>query len=195
MHLRGLSAARPPWENEGAMRILLLGHSLIEFGDWPQLLPGHTAVNLGRAGETTSGLLGRLERAVRDNPDADAVAVMSGTNDLLAGDDSFLDEYRQVAQRLRRAYPRAPIVLHGLLPVSAEWVEPGAIAAANAGIARIGAETGVTFLDLSGRFLDQAGRLRAELYDADGVHLSKQGYRVWAAALGDVLGTDFKSVP
>jgi lysophospholipase L1-like esterase len=169
------------------MRILLLGHSLIEFGDWGRLLPGHTAVNLGRAGETTSGLLGRLDRAVRDNPDADAVAVMSGTNDLLAGDDAFLHEYRSVARRLRRAYPRAPILLHGLLPISADWIEPGAIAAANEGIARIGAETGVSYIDLTGRFVDRAGRLRTELYDADGVHLSGEGYRVWAAALEELL--------
>ena len=170
------------------MRVLLLGHSLIEFGDWARLLPGHTAVNLGRAGETTSGLLGRLDRAVKDNPDADAVAVMSGTNDLLAGDDSFLHEYRLVAGRLRRAYPRATIVVHGLLPISTEWIEPATIAAANAGIARISAETGVTFLDLTDRFVDGAGRLRTELYDADGVHLSAEGYRVWAAALEETLG-------
>ena len=170
------------------MRILLLGHSLIEFGDWGQLLPGHDVVSLGRAGETTSGLLGRLDRAVRDNLEVDAVAVMSGTNDLLAGDGSFLHEYRLVARRLRRAYPRATIVLHGLLPISAEWIDPGAIATANGEIARIGAETGVTFLDLSDRFADREGRLRAALYDADGVHLSEQGYRVWAASLKEALG-------
>lgn len=169
------------------MKILLLGHSLIEFGAWERLLPGQTVASLGRAGETTAGLLARLDGAVRAHPDADAVAVMSGTNDILAGDDSFLNEYEMVARRLRRAYPRATIVLHALLPISPDWVSPGAIGEVNADIARIGAQTGVTVLDLTGRFTGGGGIPRGDLYDPDGVHLSAAGYRVWADALADVL--------
>lgn len=169
------------------MRILLLGHSLIAFGDWGQLLPGHDVVSLGRAGETTAGLLGRLDDAVRTHPRVDAVAVMSGTNDILAGDDSFLHEYRSVARRLRRAYPAATILLHALLPLSPDWVSPETIARVNAGIARIGAEMGVTVLDLADRFTGPGGLPRGDLYDPDGVHLSAAGYRVWAEALAGAL--------
>lgn len=170
------------------MRILLLGHSLIEYGDWKRLLPGHTVASLGRSGETTAGLLGRLDDAVRTHPHVDAVAIMSGTNDILAGDDSFLHEYRSVARRLRRAYPRAAIILHAVLPLSPDWVSSEMIAQVNAAVERIGAETGVTVLDLSDRFTGRGGLPRAELYDPDGVHLSAQGYRVWADALAEVLG-------
>ena len=170
------------------MRILLLGHSLIEFGDWGRLLPGHTVTNLGRAGETTAGLLARLDETVRAHPKADAVAVMSGTNDILSGDDSFLHAYRTVARRLRRASPGVSILLHSLLPLSPDWVSPEAIAGVNADIARIGAETGVTVLDLTDRFTARGGQPRAELYDPDGVHLSAEGYRVWAEALAEALG-------
>jgi len=170
------------------MRILLLGHSLIEFGDWGRLLPGHTVASLGRAGETTAGLLGRLDDAVRAHPKVDAVVVMSGTNDILAGDDSFLHEYRSVARRLRRAYPGAAILLHALLPLSPDWVSPEYVARVNAAIARIGAETGVTAIDLTGRFTGRGGLPLVELYDPDGVHLSAEGYRVWADALTEALG-------
>lgn len=170
------------------MRILLLGHSLIEFGDWERLLPGHIVASLGRAGETTAGLLGRVDAAVRANPEAEVVVVMSGTNDIIAGDDSFLREYRAVARRLRVAYPRAAILLHALLPLSPDWVSPELIARANAGIARIGAEVGITIIDLTDRFTEPGGQPRAELFDQDGVHLSAAGYRVWASALTEVLG-------
>lgn len=169
------------------MRILLLGHSLIEYGDWARLLPGHTVASLGRSGETTAGLLGRLDDAVRANPDVDAVVLMSGTNDILAGDDSFLHQYRSVARRLRRAYPGAAILLHAILPLSPDWIPPEAIARVNAAIERIGAETGVTVLDLTDRFAGRGGLPRAGLYDPDGVHLSARGYRVWAEALEEVL--------
>jgi lysophospholipase L1-like esterase len=171
------------------MRILLLGHSLIEYGDWQRLLPVHTVTSLGCAGETTAGLLGRLDEAVRTHPAVDVVAVMSGTNDILAGEnDAFLHEYRTVARRLRRAYPGAVIVLHALLPLSPDWVSPEAIARVNAAIARIGAETGVSVLDLTDRFTGRGGLPRSELYDPDGVHLSAAGYRIWADALMEFLG-------
>lgn len=170
------------------MRILLLGHSLIEFGDWGRLLSGHTVTSLGRAGETTAGLLVRLDDVTRAHTQADAVAVMSGTNDILAGDDSFLHQYRSVARRLRRAYPRAAIVLHAILPLSPDWVSPEMIAEVNAGIASIGAQAGVTVLDLTDRFTGRGGLPRGELYEPDGVHLSAAGYRVWADALTEVLG-------
>lgn len=177
------------------MRILLLGHSLIAYGDWPRLLPGHEVANLGLAGETTAGLLNRLDAAVRAHPGADAVVVMSGTNDLLAGDDSFLHEYRTLARRLRRAYPRAQIVLHALLPLSPDWISPEAVARANAGVAKIAAECGVALLDLTGRFAGPSGEPRRELYDPDGVHLSDAGYRAWAAALRGALGAPSPGAP
>lgn len=171
------------------MTTLLIGHSLIEYGDWQRLLPGHDALNLGLSGETTAGLLGRLEGLVRDHPAADAVAVMSGTNDLLLENDSFLHEFRSVARRLRRAYPGARIVLHAVLPIAPDWVAPVAVARANARIAAIAAETGSDYLDLTKRFGEADGQPRAALYDADGVHLSRQGYAVWAEALSATLGT------
>lgn len=170
------------------MKILLLGHSLIEFGDWERLLPGHRVASLGRAGETTAGLLGRLDAAAREHPEAEAVVVMSGTNDILAGEDSFLHEYRLVARRLRRAYPDAVILLHALLPLSPDWVSPELIARVNGAVELIGAQTGVTVLDLTGRFTGGGGIPRGDLYDPDGVHLSAAGYRVWADALTEVLG-------
>ena len=169
------------------MRILLLGHSLIEYGDWVRLLPGHAVAVLGCAGETTAGLLGRLDAAVHAHPKADAVVVMSGTNDILAGDDSFLHEYRSVARRLRRAYPRAAILLHALLPLSPDWVALETLDRVNAAVARIGAETGVTVIDLTDRFTGRGGLPRTELYESDGVHLSAKGYRVWADALTEAL--------
>ena len=126
---------------------------------------------------------------MRVHSKADAVAVMSGTNDILAGEyDAFLHECRSVARRLRRAYPGAVIVFHALLPLSPDWVSPEAIARVNAAIARIGAETGVTVLDLTDRFTGRGGLPRSELYDPDGVHLSAAGYSVWADALTQVLG-------
>lgn len=41
---------------DGLPTILLLGDSLVEYGDWPELLGGYRTVNRGMAGETVGEL-------------------------------------------------------------------------------------------------------------------------------------------
>jgi lysophospholipase L1-like esterase len=170
------------------MKILFLGHSLVEYFDWQGRFPGHTVYNLGIAGETTGGLLARTGRAAQDYPDVDTVLVMTGTNDVLMGDHSFLDIYRLLAEKLRRSHPEARIVLHSVLPAHPEWIDPSALDGINDEICEIAHEKGAEFFDLTARFLDASGKVRLELLLEDGVHLSAEGYRVWSEALEEFLG-------
>ena len=66
--------------------LLMLGDSLVEWGDWQRFLPGVAVVNRGLAGEMTSELAARLHDEMADCPAPDAVLVQSGTNNLLFGD-------------------------------------------------------------------------------------------------------------
>jgi lysophospholipase L1-like esterase len=45
----------------------------------------------------------------------------------------------------------------------------------------------VHFLDFSGRYLNEDGSLKTELYRNDLLHLSSEGYRVWADAIRQPL--------
>lgn len=47
-------------------RLLLVGDSLIEYGDWAKLLPGRAVVNLGRSGEAVEELRERAINLVGD---------------------------------------------------------------------------------------------------------------------------------
>ena len=64
------------------MRILFIGHSLIEFFDWQRRFPTHSTVNLGVAGETTEGLLSRTEHVIESHPSADLIFLMTGLNNI-----------------------------------------------------------------------------------------------------------------
>ena len=110
-------------ERSNTMKILFLGHSLVEYYDWQDRFPGHTVYNLGIAGETTGGLLARAGLVAGEVPDADIVLVMTGTNDDLMGDHSFLEVYALLAEKLRRSSPEARIVLHSVLPAHPEWID------------------------------------------------------------------------
>jgi lysophospholipase L1-like esterase len=169
------------------MEILFLGHSLVEYFDWQGRFPGHRVRNLGVAGETTGGLLSRTDGILADYPQADALLVMTGTNDVLMEDRAFLTVYRLLAEKLRDGFPGVRIVLHAILPAHPEWIDPAALKEINAGIGKVARDTGTEFLDLTGRFTDAKGEVRLELLLEDGVHLSAEGYRVWSDALEGLL--------
>jgi lysophospholipase L1-like esterase len=169
------------------MQIIFLGHSLVEYFDWQGRFPGHEIFNLGIAGETTGELLERTDRVVRGHENSDAVLVMTGTNDLLGSDRSFVEDYRRLAGKLRALCPASRIVLHSILPVDPEWVGRSEIDGLNIEVAGIAEEAGVEFFDLTGPFTAADGEARRELLLEDGVHLSPEGYRVWSDALGELL--------
>jgi lysophospholipase L1-like esterase len=169
------------------MKILFLGHSLVEWFDWQGRFPGHEVHNLGVAGETTTGLLRRSDRALSRCPEADAVLVMTGTNDLLMEDRSFLEDYRALAAKLVERCPGARIVLHSILPVHPQWVDSKEIESLNDVIREIAAESGTEFFDLTARFTGSSGEPDLRCLLADGVHLSETGYAVWSRALEELL--------
>ncbi len=183
----GIDIFPPERYTRSTMHILFLGHSLVEYFDWQGRFPEHEIFNLGIAGETTGELLERTDRVVRGHEDCDTVLVMTGTNDLLGGDRSFLAEYRRLAAKLRSLCPRSRIVIHSILPVDPEWVERSAIDELNVEVAKAAAEAGAEFFDLTGPFTGADGEARRELLLEDGVHLSPEGYRVWSDALAELL--------
>ena len=88
------------------IRLLMLGDSLVEWGDWERFLPGVAVINRGIAGEMTDELAVRLGEEIEDCPDPDAVLIESGTNNLLFGDLFFPFILQSMVPRLRLAYPQ-----------------------------------------------------------------------------------------
>jgi len=60
--------------------IVMLGDSLTEWGNWHELVPEHRVINRGIAGDTSSGVLDRLQEVIERRPKV--VFVMIGTNDI-----------------------------------------------------------------------------------------------------------------
>lgn len=162
--------------------LLLAGDSLVEYGDWPALLPGFSVVNSGRAGETVAELLhraGPLTLAFPSPPDG--VLVMIGTNNLARDDLAFLHDYGEILGIFQEAFPAARVVANCLFPVSLPWLPPSAVPRLNEALARLAERQGAGFLDCYDAFLDTSGAADAALFEDDGVHLAQQGYAVWAA--------------
>jgi lysophospholipase L1-like esterase len=169
------------------MNILLLGDSLIEYFDWQERFPGQMCVNLGIAGESVEGLLGRLSSTIDKHPEADMVFIMTGINNVAMGDIEFSDLYRTILERLSSAYTGARIVINSLLPTAVNFMNNGSIVDINSSLKAIAKETGSEFLDIYSLFINRTGEPTREYLLDDGVHISSAGYAVWAAALEKII--------
>lgn len=174
------------------MDLLFLGDSLIEYFDWQDRFPAHNAVNLGMAGESVQGLLSRIGKVKDHCSAADKIFIMSGINNVAMGDLSFIDEYRIVLDKLSGFYPRAGIFVHSLLPAMVDFISDDAIREVNASLKKLALDSGVEYLDIYSRFIDtKRGPIKEYLMD-DGVHLSREGYHVWALAVEEIVDGSYE---
>lgn len=161
--------------------LLMLGDSLIDYGEWHRRLPNYRIISSGIPGERTEGLLNRLPPRLPEDP-PEAIIIMSGTNNIVFGDLGFVEVLARIITLLRSHYPDTELVITSLLP----YEIPGlidTIHTANQQLSFICEERGCHFFDLCSHFEDSF----EELFDFDGVHLSNLGYRLWASRLDEYL--------
>jgi lysophospholipase L1-like esterase len=172
---------------------ILIGDSLSLWFPNELLPPDRSWLNQGISGETSGGLLNRLE--LLDNTQPEVIFVMIGINDLIRGvnDETILANQQLIISYLRQVHPQAKIVVQSILPHSTErvtWegrdrllaIPNSRIRELNQKLQAIAHNEGVIYLDLYPLFADADGNLKREL-STDGLHLSPQGYLVWRNAL------------
>ena len=159
-----------------------------------ELLPSDRSwLNQGISGETSAGLLNRLE--VVDKTKPEVIFVMIGINDLIGGvkDETILANQQLIISYLRQVHPKAKIVVQSILPHGGEkvtWegrdrllaIPNSRIQELNHRLRAIARKEGVIYIDLYPLFADDEGNLKRAL-STDGLHLSHQGYLVWRNAL------------
>ncbi|MBF1999978.1 MAG: hypothetical protein IGS38_04605 [Synechococcales cyanobacterium M58_A2018_015] len=174
-------------------RLTVLAGDSISLWFPKELLPiERTWLNQGISGETSGGLLKRLDAFADTDPET--IFVMIGINDLLRGisEQTVLDNQRQIIRDLAATHPDAQIVVQSILPHAEESTWEGRdrlltlpnqqIRDLNRQLETIAREEGAYFLDLYPLFANAAGDLRPEL-STDGLHLNAQGYQTWSIAL------------
>jgi lysophospholipase L1-like esterase len=163
--------------------VVMLGDSLTEVADWRAMLPDLDVANQGISGDTTAGLLLRLDLVRQARPRV--VAIMIGVNDLQEGTPvkNVFDRYRQAVETLAMA-PDC------LLAQSTLFTARGA--ALNASIADLDrklatfcAAGNCTFLDVNA-VIAPLGTLPPEA-TIDGVHLTGAAYEKWLSVLRPYL--------
>ncbi len=160
----------------------MLGDSLVEWGDWPELLPSVRVINRGVAGEHVEELSVRLAAEVESIEDPDHILIMAGTNNLLMGNTFFPAVFRSMLPRLAALCPEADITLNSIMPMALPGL-PEQIAAVNRQLQEIAELAGCHFLDMVPACIEQCLPITRPCFLTDGVHLSTLGYQVWAGEI------------
>ena len=168
--------------------VMLVGDSMIEYCDWQQEFTDRKMINLGRSGETVAELLHRLPYIVRRSPAPDLILVMIGTNNVAMEDFSFGPTYQEILQLFGKAYPAAVLVVNSLLPMALPYLAPDTVPRINVSLREIAQGHNARYLDVWREMTTPAGHPLPNVL-ADEVHLTGNGYRIWAAALKGLLGS------
>jgi len=169
--------------------LVFIGDSLTQWCNWEKRFPAHSVINLGIAGETVEGLLGRRERirTMVENPDM--IFLMTGINNLAMEHYDILVPYEEIVRNLCTWYKHATIVVQSILPVNMEWISNDVIKDVNQNLMMIARDHRAEYLDLHRLFIDPEGRpIRGYLLD-DGVHVSTKGYDAWANAVERIISS------
>ncbi|HWS52055.1 MAG TPA: GDSL-type esterase/lipase family protein [Microbacterium sp.] len=159
--------------------IVFLGDSITEGGAWTEWYPGRPVINRGIGGDTTDGLLARIDTAVQD---PSQVFLMIGTNDLALRrrpEDTSANAER-IVRAIRSRAPEAALFVNSVLPRRPKY--RARIEALNRRWDELASRHRATYLDLWPAFSDGRGALRSE-FTLDGLHLNGDGYRTWVDLL------------
>ncbi|HEY8535427.1 MAG TPA: GDSL-type esterase/lipase family protein [Vicinamibacterales bacterium] len=183
--------ARSREQDRGA--VVFLGDSITQgWGDrLTAAFPGVKVANRGIDGDTTRGVLIRLEEDVLAI-DPRAVVLLVGTNDIEEGAEPevIAGNLKLILAALKAHNPRMPIVLCQVFPSSASMRRPAAtIKALNAlYLAAVKGDPQVIVLDTWTLFADANGDATKDEFP-DLLHPNDAGYARWSAALRPIFAT------
>jgi len=193
-HEENLKVAR-----QGDAEILFMGDSITDFwrteqgayagkpvldkyfGQWK-------VANFGIAGDTTQGVLYRLQNGEGQGFKPRAVMLMIGTNNTMRNTAAEIAEgIGAVVLQLQKSFPEARILLLGIFPRS----RPGdpvrdTIADINRTIQKLDDGRKVFYLDIGQKFLDAQGNIPNDVM-SDLLHPGPKGYEIWAQAVAEPL--------
>lgn len=158
--------------------------------NWNANFFGWNAGNFGWGADRIEHILWRVENGELEGVHPKVIVILAGTNNLgdpscdqianiVAGHDALLESCRAKA-------PGAKIILTAIFPRNDDKAEPHDLRRINVQLARRADGKTLFFLDVNDRLADAHGNL-LDIMTIDGLHLSPEGYQVWADGLRPLL--------
>jgi lysophospholipase L1-like esterase len=171
--------------------ILFVGDS--QFTRWKSIhedLKGYTVINRGFGGSQMSDLLRYTDRIVIPYRPR-LIVVNEGGNDINAGrsPEDVLADVKAFVEKVHAALPNTRIAVSSLQPSPARWSQAETRRRFNSMLrAYVTTQKNVIYVDLFDAYLGADGKPREELFVADRLHHSPEGYAVRMRILRPILG-------
>jgi lysophospholipase L1-like esterase len=166
--------------------------------NWTENFFGWNAANFGWGGDTVQNILWRLQNGELDDVHPKVIVLLAGANNLAgpiapAGEAAKVEEVtrgiRAILDVMQQKAPTARIVLMGILPrndgSNGAAIVP-TINRINQRIARFADGKGIRYVNINDKLANPQGKLLPGV-TVDGLHLSVEGYQIWADALQPIL--------
>jgi lysophospholipase L1-like esterase len=170
-------------------KILFIGNSITEGGDFKKLTGDTTVVNRGISGDITYGVLNRLEEATRFKPSK--MFILIGVNDLSKHipENIILQNIFAIVNLVHSQSPKTTVFVQSILPVNPSmknfpkgYEVNESVILLNRELSNMQKRVNYTFVDLHKSFTDTSGLMDLR-YTNDGLHLNSAGYQRWIKIL------------
>jgi lysophospholipase L1-like esterase len=125
---------------------------------------------------------------------AGKVVIYEGDNDLVhpgSSPEKFLKSCQTFCNALFKANPQVEIYIISIKPSVARMAAWPRMIRGNELLQQYAADTPqITFIEASSPMLDAQGQARADILLKDNLHMNKDGYKIWTAAVRKALGLE-----
>jgi lysophospholipase L1-like esterase len=177
----------------GNIELLFVGDSITDLWDdrakpvWDANFGQFKPANFGISGDTTQGVLWRMQNGELEGFKAKLIVLMLGTNNINRNpNDDIVEGDRLIVEEFKKRQPQAKVLVLGIFPRGASANDPNraTIKEINSKLAKFADGKQVFYMDIGDKFLTADGTLTTEIMN-DGLHPTAKGYEVWAAAIID----------
>jgi N-acetylglucosamine-6-sulfatase len=157
---------------------------------WASEMPRVPRLNTAVTGDSTQHILWRLRNGEIKGAKPKIFLVMAGTNNMPHfTPEQIAGGIVEIINELRTASPQSKILLQGILPRGDDAAAPlrKHVVKTNLLLSGLADGAAVHFFDFGPLFLDEDGRPHKTRMAVDKVHLTAEGYRVWARAIAPII--------
>lgn len=169
--------------------VLFVGSSSIRRWDLERWFPGSGVTNRGFGGSQIADSIRHFDRFVVPHQPR-SIFFYAGDNDISAGKsvEAVAADFASLADRVRTRLPKTRLWFIAIKPSLSRWQLWPTMKEANRRIAALcGKDPMLEFVDVVTPMLGADGKPMPELFVADGLHLTDEGYRIWAGVVGPLL--------
>lgn len=164
-------------KNSDKYETMMLGDSITDEGQWDELLENNKVQNRGISGDTTSGVLERLDSV---NKSIKQVFIMIGVNDIMRGKevDEIYNNYMKIIKTFKDK--NIKVYIQSTLFIGEKRMENfnPKVEELNKRLEKFANENQITFINLNPIFAPQ--KVLKKEFTSDDLHLNGNAYKLWA---------------